>query len=333
MEYTAIFFVSALITLVVTVLILKWLIPVLASAKIGQKILDIGPRWHKSKEGTPTMGGIAFIVASILAFAVFFIAERGKTDTRAFLCALNVMVYAIVNALIGLIDDMAKMKKAQNEGLTPLAKYALQSVFAVLFLISLHFTVDLDTVLYIPYFNVEFDIGFWYYVLAYFLLCGVVNSVNLTDGIDGLAASVVLTVGLFFAFCTFTVLEDPIISFFSAIIIGSSVGFLVYNLHPAKVFMGDTGSLFLGALVVGMSFLINNILLVLVYGFVFICEAASDILQVGWFKLSHGKRIFKMAPLHHHFEECGWSEMKIVGVFSAINAIFCIIAFFGLGEL
>ena len=279
------------------------------------------------------MGGIAFIAASLFAFAVFFIAERSRIDTKSFLCALNVMVYAIVNALIGVIDDMAKMKKAQNEGLTPLAKFALQSVFAVLFLISLHFTVDLDTVLYIPYFNVEFDIGFFYYVLAYFLLCGVVNSVNLTDGIDGLAASVVLTVGLFFAFCVFTLLDDPVISFFAAIMIGSSTGFLVYNLHPAKVFMGDTGSLFLGALVVGMSFLINNILLVLVYGFVFICEVASDILQVCWFKLSHGKRIFKMAPLHHHFEECGWSEMKIVGVFSAVNAIFCIIAYFGLGAI
>lgn len=333
MNYSIIFIVTVLFTFVLTAAILRFLIPVLATAKMGQKILDIGPRWHKSKEGTPTMGGIAFIVASVFAFAVFFIAARNNIEAQEFLCALNITVYAIVNAMIGFIDDMAKMRKKQNEGLTPLAKYTLQSIFAVLFLLSLHFTVGLNTTLYIPYFNVEYDLGFFYYVLAYFLLCGVVNSVNLTDGIDGLASSVVLTVGLFFAFCSFTVLESPTVSFFAAVLVGSSIGFLIYNIHPAKVFMGDTGSLFFGALVVGMSFLINNILLVLVYGFVFICEAASDVLQVAYFKLTGGKRLFKMAPLHHHFERCGWGEMKIVYTFGLVNAIFCVIAFFGLGNL
>lgn len=333
MNYSIIFIVTALFTLVLTAAILRFLIPVLATAKMGQKILDIGPRWHKNKEGTPTMGGIAFIAASVFAFAVFFIAARNNVEAKEFLCALNITIYAIVNAMIGFIDDMAKMRKKQNEGLTPLAKYTLQSIFVVLFLVSLHFTVGLNTTLYIPYFNVEYELGFFYYVLAYFLLCGVVNSVNLTDGIDGLASSVVLTVGLFFAFCSFTVLENPTVSFFAAVLVGSSIGFLIYNIHPAKVFMGDTGSLFFGALVVGMSFLINNILLVFVYGFVFICEAASDVLQVAYFKLTGGKRLFKMAPLHHHFERCGWSEMKIVYTFGLVNAIFCALAFFGLGDL
>lgn len=160
-----------------------------------------------------------------------------------------------------------------------------------------------------------------------------VNSVNLTDGIDGLASSVALTVGLFLFYLVFVRIESIPLTVISAILIGSTIGFLFFNIHPAKAFMGDTGSLFLGAVIASSAFVLNSPLLVLVYGFVFVIEALSDILQVAYFKLSHGKRIFKMAPLHHHFEKSGFSEMKIVGIFSLVNAIFCILAYLGLGNL
>lgn len=328
-----IFLVCFFVTISSTVLILLKLIPYLKSVKIGQKILDIGPNWHKSKEGTPTMCGISFVVAGIFGVLAVFIAFYEKIQTREIILILNIYVYGILNALIGVIDDIAKIKKAKNEGLTPKVKFLFQSFAAVLFLISLKYTVGISTTLYIPYFNYNLELGFFYYLISYFVLCGIVNSVNLTDGIDGLASSVSLTVGLFLFFVSFTKLESIPLLVISAVIIGGTIGFLFFNLHPAKAFMGDTGSLFLGAIIASSAFVLNSPLLVLVYGFVFVIEAFSDILQVIYFKISHGKRIFKMAPLHHHFEKSGYSEMKIVMLFSFANAVFCILAYFGLENL
>lgn len=328
-----IFLVCFFVTISSTVLILLKLIPYLKSVKIGQKILDIGPNWHKSKEGTPTMCGISFVVAGIFGVLAVFIAFYEKIQTREFILILNIYVYGILNALIGVIDDIAKIKKAKNEGLTPKVKFLFQSFAAVLFLISLKYTVGISTTLYIPYFNYNLELGFFYYLISYFVLCGIVNSVNLTDGIDGLASSVSLTVGLFLFFVSFTKLESIPLLVISAVIIGGTIGFLFFNLHPAKAFMGDTGSLFIGAIIASSAFVLNSPLLVLVYGFVFVIEAFSDILQVIYFKISHGKRIFKMAPLHHHFEKSGYSEMKIVMLFSFANAVFCILAYFGLENL
>ena len=328
-----IFLVCFFVTISSTVLILLKLIPYLKSVKIGQKILDIGPNWHKSKEGTPTMCGISFVVAGIFGVLAVFIAFYEKIQTREIILILNIYVYGILNALIGVIDDIAKIKKAKNEGLTPKVKFLFQSFAAVLFLISLKYTVGISTTLYIPYFNYNLELVFFYYLISYFVLCGIVNSVNLTDGIDGLASSVSLTVGLFLFFVSFTKLESIPLLVISAVIIGGTIGFLFFNLHPAKAFMGDTGSLFLGAIIASSAFVLNSPLLVLVYGFVFVIEAFSDILQVIYFKISHGKRIFKMAPLHHHFEKSGYSEMKIVMLFSFANAVFCILAYFGLENL
>lgn len=328
-----IFLVCFFVTISSTVLILLKLIPYLKSVKIGQKILDIGPNWHKSKEGTPTMCGISFVVAGIFGVLAVFIAFYEKIQTREIILILNIYVYGILNALIGVIDDIAKIKKAKNEGLTPKVKFLFQSFAAVLFLISLKYTVGISTTLYIPYFNYNLELGFFYYLISYFVLCGIVNSVNLTDGIDGLASSVSLTVGLFLFFVSFTKLESIPLLVISAVIIGGTIGFLFFNLHPAKAFMGDTGSLFIGAIIASSAFVLNSPLLVLVYGFVFVIEAFSDILQVIYFKISHGKRIFKMAPLHHHFEKSGYSEMKIVMLFSFANAVFCILAYFGLENL
>ncbi len=329
MNLTFIFVIFTLLIMFFTVIVLRKLIPFLTSKHIGQKILDIGPRWHKNKEGTPTMGGVSFIFVGLVAFIIYIISYFKVMDSREILLLINIMVYSLLNGMIGIIDDVAKIRKKRNEGLTPIGKFALQSVFAILFLISLRISVGIETVLKIPFTNVEFEIGFLYYILAFFMLCGIVNSVNLTDGIDGLASTIVFTIGLLFTVINIAYFENYVLTFISAVLIGSAVGFLSYNFYPARIFMGDTGSLYLGGIIAASSFLLDNILLVLIYGFVFVIEALSDVLQVAYFKISKGKRLFKMAPLHHHFEKSGWSEIKIVTVFAFVNAICCIIAFLG----
>ena len=333
--FDVILFVAALIlTFALTAAISHKLIPVLKSKKMGQKILEIGPRWHKSKEGTPTMGGIAFIAATVIVAALACIASALWGDIGSVLPFVYVLLYGVLNGLIGVIDDSAKLRKKQNEGLTARQKYLLQLVAAALFLILMSVTGIVDTTLYIPFVGVTWDLGFFYYVIALLLLTGMVNSINLTDGIDGLASGVTLVVGIFFAAAAFFASQAasvaPALSLIGATLIGGTLGFLVYNFYPARVFMGDTGSLYLGGMVVGASFLLGNPLIVVVCGIVYICETASVMLQVTYFKLTHGKRLFRMAPIHHHFEQCGWSEGKIVSVFTAVTALACLVAWFGL---
>ena len=318
----------ALISFFVTLLITKRLIKVFNKKEIGQKILDIGPNWHKSKEGTPTMGGISFIIAFICAFLyciVVLIIEKNKAEI---LTAISIVVFVLLNSLIGLIDDLAKIKKNKNEGLKPIGKLTLQALSAVIFLACLKFSNSINTIIKIPLINFEQDLGFLFYVVAFFVICGFINAVNLTDGIDGLASSVSLTSGVFICVVAITIIQTKGLALVGGTIIGSLFAFLIYNLHPAKIFMGDTGSLFLGALIVSTSFLMENLLIIIFYGFVFICEAISVILQVLFFKITKGKRLFKMAPLHHHLEKSGWSESKIVVTFTFINAIGCILAYF-----
>ena len=333
--FDVILFVAALIlTFALTAAISHKLIPVLKSKKMGQKILEIGPRWHKSKEGTPTMGGIAFIAATVVVAVLACIASALWGDIESVLPFVYVLLYGVLNGLIGVIDDSAKLRKKQNEGLTARQKYLLQLVAAALFLILMSVTGIVDTTLYIPFVGVTWDLGFFYYVIALLLLTGMVNSINLTDGIDGLASGVTLVVGIFFAAVAFFASQAasvaPALSLIGATLIGGTLGFLVYNFYPARVFMGDTGSLYLGGMVVGASFLLGNPLIVVVCGIVYICETASVMLQVTYFKLTHGKRLFRMAPIHHHFEQCGWSEVKIVSVFTAVTALAGLVAWFGL---
>ena len=333
--FDVILFVAALIlTFALTAAISHKLIPVLKSKKMGQKILEIGPRWHKSKEGTPTMGGIAFIAATVIVAALACIASALWGDIGSVLPFVYVLLYGVLNGLIGVIDDSAKLRKKQNEGLTARQKYLLQLVAAALFLILMSVTGIVHTTLYIPFVGVTWDLGFFYYVIALLLLTGMVNSINLTDGIDGLASGVTLVVGIFFAAAAFFASQAasvaPALSLIGATLIGGTLGFLVYNFYPARVFMGDTGSLYLGGMVVGATFLLGNPLIVVVCGIVYICETASVMLQVTYFKLTHGKRLFRMAPIHHHFEQCGWSEVKIVSVFTAVTALACLVAWFGL---
>ena len=314
---------------VLTVLILRKLIPALKSRKIGQKIYDIGPRWHKGKEGTPIMGGVGFIIPSVAVFAVFSAVYAACGRAEELIPAALTLGLAVLNGLRGFFDDYTKLIKKQNEGFLAWQKFSLQLIAAGLYLWAMSATGCIDTTLAIPFSDIKLELGIWYYVVAILLITGMVNGVNLTDGIDGLSSSVTAVVGAFFAVAAFAA-EMPELSALAATVIGGTVGFLMYNFYPAKVFMGDTGSLYLGGMVVGMAFMLGSPLIIIIAGFVYICEIASDILQVGYFKLTHGKRLFKMAPIHHHFEKCGWSEVKIVAVFATVAALFCVLAWFGI---
>lgn len=303
-----------------TVLLLRIVIPILKSHKAGVRILEIGPRWHKSKAGTPIMGGIAFILAILIVILLLAVYAAWRGTAAELLPLALTLVLAVGNGLIGFCDDFCKLVKKQNEGLRPWQKLVLQLLIAGVYLAAMVRFCALSTVLHIPYLDIELDLGVFYYAFALIVILGFVNSVNLTDGIDGLASSVTLVVGLFFAVSAY-LLADRSLLLTSVCIIAAAAGFLVYNFHPARVFMGDTGSLFFGGIVVGAAFQLNEPLILAVVGFIYLCEAVSVMLQVGFFKLTHGKRLFKMAPIHHHFEKCGWGEVQIVLVFTGITLL------------
>ena len=311
-----------------TVILEKLIIPILKSHKVGQRILEIGPRWHTGKAGTPTMGGICFIMAILVIMAIFsIIIAAGGMGGELVPLALA-MALATLNGMIGFFDDYTKLVKKQNEGFTAKQKIVLQSLVAALYLVAMTLTDNINTVVHIPFTSITLELGWFFYVFAFVLIVGFVNAVNLTDGIDGLASSVTLVVGIFFSVMAFT-LNMRMLALIGAALIGGTAGFLVYNFYPAKVFMGDTGSLFLGGLVVGATFVLDEPMIIFLVGIIYLIEAFSDIIQVGVFKLSGRKiRVFKMAPIHHHFEKCNWSEIKIVIVFSLVTAIFCTLAYF-----
>ncbi|MGM9593625.1 MAG: phospho-N-acetylmuramoyl-pentapeptide-transferase [Candidatus Onthomonas sp.] len=303
----------------------KVLIPWLVALKAGQTIKEIGPKWHMSKQGTPTMGGIMFIAGILIA-----VLTAGLPDLLAGrFGGLMVFLFALVFGGIGFFDDYMKVKYKKNEGLTAAQKFLLQLAAAILFIVLLRSLGYLTADLYIPFFNVTFEIPWVVYMaFAAFVIVGTVNSVNLTDGVDGLATGVTMPVAVFYvavaAYWGYTEL-----GVFAAALFGGLCAFLIYNFHPAKVFMGDTGSLFLGGAVAGLAFCLDIPLILILVGIIYIAETLSDIIQVTYFKLTHGKRIFRMAPLHHHFEMGGWSEEKLFFVFSVITAAACILAFWG----
>ena len=241
-----------------------------------------------------------------------------------------VFAFAAVFGLIGFLDDFQKVKMHRNLGLTAIQKFALQLAAAVVFLCLMRYEGMLTPNLYVPFAN-TYVILPWivYMIFAAFVIVGTVNAVNITDGIDGLAGSVTVPVALFFAVVGSWWGYENNLGVFAAAMVGGLIGFLVYNFHPAKVFMGDTGSLFLGGAVAGLAFAYDMPLVLLLVGIVYICETLSDIIQVAYFKATHGKRIFKMAPLHHHFELCGWSEVKLVTIFTLVSAVFCMLALWG----
>lgn len=302
----------------------RFLIPVLRAMKVGQSIREIGPTWHNSKQGTPTMGGIMFILAMLVGLVLDYKAILSGDYTY-----LVMFIFALIFGVIGFLDDYIKVKKKRNLGLTEIQKLLLQLVAAAIFLVILRAMGILTAQLYIPFFNVSVDIP-WvlYLILSVFIIVGTVNAVNITDGVDGLCTSVTIPVMLFYAVVAWK-WELFGASSFAAGLMGGLLGFLVHNHYPAKVFMGDTGSLFLGGAVCGLAYALDMPLILIPVGIIYIAETLSDIIQVIYFKLTHGKRIFRMAPLHHHFEKGGWSEIKVVVVFSTITWIFCILAFLG----
>ena len=322
------FLLTFALTLVLTVTLIRILLPILKRRHIGQKILEIGPAWHSPKEGTPTMGGISFVIASLLAILIAGALLAGALPPLFWRPLLFTFLYALCNAAIGLIDDMTKFQRAQNEGLTPAQKLVLQISLSALYLTLLRIYGYIDTSIYIPYLDTVWELGLLFYPLAIILSVGMVNCVNLSDGIDGLASSTALIYAAFFAIAA-VLLSEQTAMLLATTMMGACLGFLFFNRHPAHLFMGDTGSLFLGGMAVGCGFLIGNPLLIIVAGAIYVFEGISVLLQVFYYKLTK-KRLFLMAPFHHHLEKCGYSENKIVLLFSLAASLFAALAAFGL---
>ena len=309
-----------------TVAIMLKLLPFLKKKKMGQHILATGPNWHKNKEGTPTMGGIAPAIA-ITIVCVLSLCIPHTFNRGAMSGIVLTLLFALASGGIGIVDDLTKFRHKENQGLTPLQKLVLQTVFSIAYLAMLRLYGWIDTSIRIPFSSIYVELGFWFYPLALCFIVGSVNFVNLTDGLDGLASSVSLIIGGCFAYFA-AHLYTAEITILSAALMGGALGFLLFNYHPAKIFMGDTGSLFLGGLAVGISFLCRSPLLIVFCGIVFYLEGLSVVLQVLYFKLTNGKRLFKMAPLHHHFEKNGWSEEKVVFVFTLLSLLGAVIGVF-----
>ena len=316
------------------------IIPWLRKLKFGQTILDIGPSWHKSKQGTPNMGGIMFAIgitcAVIVASLTLFHFGGGNLESSAadvlkgrdLVLVIASLCLALGCGIVGFADDFIKIKMKRNEGLTAKQKTAGQLFMTIGYILTLW--LSHNTVWNIPFLgtvNFEESIfkGVIFWLVSIFIIYGTVNSVNLTDGIDGLCSSVTATVAITFIIMSYW-MGFAGLGIVAAALLGGVCGFLCWNWNPAKTFMGDTGSLFLGGMVAALGFAIKCPLLLLPIGIVYVCETMSDIIQIGYFKLTHGKRIFKMAPIHHHFEMCGWKEKKICVVFAFVNAIGCTVA-------
>ena len=309
-----------------TAVIGYFLLPVLRALKAGQSIREIGPTWHNNKAGTPMMGGLMFIFAAVLLVMANVVVMKDFS-------VLYVLILSLCFGFIGFLDDFTKIKYKRNLGLTSIQKAALQAAVSALFLYVMFRTGAMSTELYIPFANVSFTLHPLVYIFfSMFVMVGCVNAVNLTDGVDGLCGSVTIPVMVFFTL-TAVGLGKYDLAVLPAVLGGGLLAYLLFNWHPAKVFMGDTGSLFLGGAVCALAFALEMPLILILVGLIYICETLSVILQVGYFKLTHGKRLFKMSPIHHHFEMSGWKEEKICFTFTAITAVMCILAWIGVSGL
>lgn len=316
-----------LLSFALTLLLCKRIIPILMQKKLGQKILEIGPRWHKNKEGTPTMGGVCFLIPILFVGSLSFFLIRRSTLTSEIVGGMLTLAFAFLNALIGVFDDLTKFKRKRNQGLTPRQKLVLQTAVSAGYLAMLSCFCELSTTLHVPFSGAELDLGRLFYPFALVLLVGIVNCANLTDGLDGLATTVAAILSGFFALLA-TVFASETVLLLSGAVLGGTLAFLIFNYHPARVFMGDTGSLFLGAVLAGLAILLGDVGIIVISGALYVLEGVSVILQVAFFKLTRGRRLFLMAPLHHHFERRGWGEVKVVSVFSILSFFFCLVAFF-----
>ncbi len=318
---------SSAVAFSVTALLGVVMIPYLHKLKFGQTILDIGPRWHKNKQGTPTMGGIMFIVAIVGAIVVTFATDKimggdliggDNLQKNIFYTRFwSGLIMALGFALVGFLDDYIKVKRRRNLGLTALQKTAVQLALSIGYLWSMYMTGD--NTMFLPFVG-QVPMGWFYWIFGICVIYGTINAVNFTDGIDGLCSSVTVTAAFSLLVIAF-MRKNLGAGLLSSALMGGVAGFLIWNHHPAKVFMGDTGSMFLGGMIVAISYALECPLIILLVGIVYVIEALSDVIQIGYFKLSHGKRFFKMAPVHHHFEMSGWKENKIVTVFSLVNLL------------
>lgn len=327
---------AAVIAFVVTALMGLWLVPLMRRVKYGQTILDIGPKWHKNKQGTPTMGGIQFAigisVATLSGYLMLKAGSGGALYSHTVLDDMRILlglVVAIAFGFVGFVDDYIKVVKKRNLGLNARQKMVMQFVIAIVYLLGLYMAGDRSTIVFIPFFG-QLDMGFIYYPLAVLGIVYFVNVVNFTDGIDGLCSSVTFVVALGMMSCA-TILRMEGMSMLSAALAGGCLGFLVWNYHPAKIFMGDTGSMFLGGMVVALAFGLGIPIFLIFLGMIYIIEGLSVVIQTLYFKFTRmttgtGKRLFKMSPIHHHFEMSGWSETKIVFTFSLIQLLACVVA-------
>ncbi len=331
-------FIIVIAAFVIALIITKYEIPILRK-KAGQNIREEGLESHYSKAGTPSMGGISIIISVCLTFSVTSLAS-GCDIAETLLILMTFLGYG----LIGLFDDYLKVIKKHSEGFKPEQKFGLQAVIAIAFAIAAAQISDFGTMVYIPLADTFVEFGIWYYVFEIFAVLAVTNAVNLTDGLDGLASGVTAIVALFFAIGGMKFSQQIIQPgtagsemragfgsaeiFFFAALCGACLGFLVFNKNPARVFMGDTGSLAMGGGLAAAAIVMHLELLLIVAGIIYVIEALSVVLQVSYFKITRGKRIFKMAPIHHHFELCGFSERQVVLSFWLFTLVCCIAAFF-----
>ena len=313
------------VSLAVTAVTGHFLIPALRRMKAGQSIRDDGPTWHNSKQGTPTMGGFTFIAG----IAVSCLAAGFGEIREGRFSHLFILLFALVFAAIGFVDDYEKVRKKRNLGLTAGKKFLLHLAVAVVLLLMMRFTGNLKANLYIPFINADIAVPepLWF-IFAAVVTVGTVNAVNITDGVDGLATGVSIPVSVFYVVVA-AIWGYTALGVFAAALAGGLAAFLFFNFHPAKVFMGDTGAQFLGGAICALAFAMDMPLILIPLGIVYFIETLSDIIQVAYYKMSHGKRVFKMAPLHHHLEMCGWSEYRLFTVFTLVSAVFAALSFFG----
>ena len=317
--YTSI---SAIIAFIITALLGIPMIPFLHKLKFGQTIREEGPAWHRKKQGTPTMGGLMFIIGTVVAVMIciplYVVNAGGGEQMLGIVRVLAGLLMAVAMGLVGFMDDFISIRKHRNLGLTEKQKLVLQFAIVIAYLLSVKLAGGSSEML-VPFVGVV-DLGIAYYILAALLIVGMVNAVNFTDGIDGLNATVTFVVSVGFLITAF-VMNYMGIAILAAASAGACIGFLIWNFNPAKVFMGDTGSLFLGGIVCALGFGLNIPILIPLFGIIYIAEIVSVVLQVTYFKATKGKRLFKMSPIHHHFELCGWSEVKICTVFGLVAAV------------
>ncbi len=320
---------AGVVGLTVTGVIGFVMVPWLRKLKFGQTILDIGPQWHKSKQGTPTMGGLMMILGVVSAVVVTvatdkimggdIVASGSMIATEQYTKLWAGLIMALNFGLIGFADDYIKAVMHRNLGLTIKQKTVAQLTVALVYMLSMSKGMGGSPYMFIPFSGMA-HMGIFYWIFGIVIIYATVNAVNFTDGIDGLCSGITLTTSVTLG--VIAALKGLFgFSLMASALAGACLGFFLWNKNPAKVFMGDTGSLFLGGMVVAVAYGLNCPLILLPAGLVFVIEGASDVLQIVYYRVSGGKRIFKMAPIHHHFEMCGWSEKKIVSVFGAVNIL------------